>query len=119
MQLALRRFLSTNSAIALSVAVLFLLCLTAGAQSTAPAAPPAQAIPAQGNPVQLTPAQQRSAQLAADTAQLQALAAELKAAMEKSSKDTLSLNVIKKAQEVEKLAHKVRNEMRNSLLAGS
>jgi hypothetical protein len=65
--------------------------------------------------VPLTPAQQ----LAADTAKLQDLAAELKAAMEKSTKDTLSFAVIKKAQEVEKLAHKVHDEMRDSLLHGS
>jgi hypothetical protein len=89
-----------------------------------PQAPPGQPKPA---PVQtaaspavpLTPEQQRNAQLAADTAKLQELAADLKAAMDKSTKDTLSFSVIKKAQEVEKLAHKVRDEMRASLLHGS
>src|ERR1700728_3707793 len=51
-------------------------------------------------------------QLADDTARLLTLANELKAELDKSSKDTLSLSVIKKAEQVEKLAHKVRDEMR-------
>ena len=55
-------------------------------------------------------------QLADDTAKLLTLANELKKEMDKSSKDTLSLTVIKKAEEVEKLAHKVRDEMKESLV---
>jgi hypothetical protein len=55
-------------------------------------------------------------QLADDTAKLLTLANELKKEMDKSSKDTLSLSVIKKAQEVEKLAHKVQDEMKASLV---
>jgi len=55
---------------------------------------------------------QRKKQLAADTAKLLELANELKAEMDKSSKDTLSLNVMKKAEQVERLAHKVRDEMK-------
>jgi hypothetical protein len=54
-------------------------------------------------------------QLSGDTARLQLLANELKAEMDKSSKDTLSLSVIKKAEEVEKLAHKVEDELKASL----
>lgn len=54
-------------------------------------------------------------QLTEDTTKLQVLANELKAEMDKSSKDTLSLTVIKKAAEVEKLAHKVEDEMKASL----
>jgi hypothetical protein len=57
----------------------------------------------------------RQKQLAEDTAKLLVLANELKAEMDKSTKDTLSLGVIKKAEQVEKLAHKVRDEMRASL----
>jgi hypothetical protein len=56
--------------------------------------------------------QERKNQLAVDTAKLLQLANELKAEMDKSSKDTLSVNVIKKADQVEKLAHKVRDEMK-------
>jgi hypothetical protein len=55
---------------------------------------------------------QRKDQLAADTALLLKLANELKTEMDKSSKDELSLAVIKKADQVEKLAHKVRDEMK-------
>lgn len=51
-------------------------------------------------------------QLADDTAKLLSLANELKAELDKSTKDTLSLSVIKKAEAVEKLAHKVRDEMK-------
>lgn len=54
-------------------------------------------------------------QLADDTAKLLQLANELKAELDKSSKDTLSLSVMKKAEQVEKLAHKVRDEMKASL----
>lgn len=53
-------------------------------------------------------------QLADDTAKLLTLANELKAELDKSNKDTLSLGVIKKAEQVEKLAHKVRDEMKTS-----
>jgi hypothetical protein len=56
-----------------------------------------------------TPQQKR---LADDTAKLLTLANELKAELDKSSKDTLSLSVIRKAEQVEKLAHKVRDEMK-------
>jgi FtsZ-binding cell division protein ZapB len=59
--------------------------------------------------------QERKNQLAVDTAKLLQLANELKAEMDKSSKDTLSVNVIKKADQVEKLAHKVREEMKANL----
>ena len=48
-----------------------------------------------------------------DTDQLLALAMELKANVDKTTEDTLSLDVIKKTEEVEKLAKKVREEMKN------
>jgi hypothetical protein len=57
----------------------------------------------------------RQKQLADDTAMLLLLANELKAEMDKSTKDTLSLTVVKKAEQVEKLAHKVRDEMKKSI----
>jgi hypothetical protein len=62
-----------------------------------------------------TPMSPKQKQLTEDTTKLQVLANELKAEMDKSSKDTLSLTVIKKAAEVEKLAHKVEDEMKASL----
>jgi hypothetical protein len=61
-----------------------------------------------------TPQTPQQKQLADDTAQLLTLANELKAELDKSNKDTLSLSVIKKAEQVEKLAHKVRDEMKAS-----
>jgi len=61
------------------------------------------------------PASDRQKQLADDTAKLLVLANELKAEMDKSTRDTLSLTVVKKAEEVEKLAHKVRDEMKKSI----
>lgn len=57
---------------------------------------------------------QHQTQLEEDTARLLVLANELKAEMDKSTKDTLSLGVIKKAEEIEKLAKKVRGEMKES-----
>jgi hypothetical protein len=62
------------------------------------------------------PMSPKQKQLTDDTAKLQLLANELKTEMDKSSKDTLSLGVIKKAEEVEKLAHKVEDEMKASLV---
>jgi hypothetical protein len=47
-----------------------------------------------------------------DTDQLLALATELKQDVDKTTENTLSLDVIKKTEEVEKLAKKVREKMR-------
>ncbi len=54
-------------------------------------------------------------QLELDTEELSRLAAELKAEMDKSTKDTLSVGVVKKAEAVEKLAKKVETELKASL----
>jgi hypothetical protein len=56
----------------------------------------------------------RQKQLVADTQKLVALANELKADVEKSNKDTLSLDVVRKADEIEKLAKSVREKMKGS-----
>ncbi|HEX7728773.1 MAG TPA: hypothetical protein VF392_07035 [Terracidiphilus sp.] len=55
---------------------------------------------------------ERKKQLTDDSAHLLALATELKAEVDKTNKDTLSLNVIRKASEIERLAHDVREKMR-------
>ena len=47
-----------------------------------------------------------------DTDQLLKLATELKDAVDKSNENMLSLDVIRKADEVEKLAHSVKEKMR-------
>lgn len=60
----------------------------------------------------MTPAEARQAQLLADTQKLYQLTQELKAEVAKSNKDTLSIAVIKKAEEVEKLAKSLKEKMR-------
>ncbi|MDE3201742.1 MAG: hypothetical protein KGN79_12575 [Acidobacteriota bacterium] len=55
---------------------------------------------------------ERRKQLVNDSAKLLELATELKTEMDKTDKDTLSVGVIKKAAEIEKLAHDVRLKMR-------
>ncbi len=52
--------------------------------------------------------QQRHEQLVADTTKLLQLANELKSEVDKSTKDTLSVPVVIKAEEVGKLAKKLR-----------
>ena len=54
----------------------------------------------------------RQKRLVADTDKLLSLATDLKAQVDKSTKNTLSLDVIKKADEIEKLAHSVKERMK-------
>lgn len=56
----------------------------------------------------------RQKQIVADTQKLVELANELQADVQKSNKDTLSLDVIRKADEIEKLAKSVREKMKGS-----
>jgi hypothetical protein len=58
--------------------------------------------------------QEREAQLKRDTERLFKLATELKDYVDKSNENTLSLNVIKKADEIEKLAHSVKEKMKGN-----
>lgn len=60
----------------------------------------------------MTAAEARQAQLLADTQRLYQLTQELKEEVAKSNKDTLSVSVIKKADEVEKLAKSLKERMR-------
>ncbi len=55
---------------------------------------------------------ERQKKLIADTDHLLALANELKADMDKTTKDTMSIDVIKKAEEIEKLARSVKDRMK-------
>ena len=57
---------------------------------------------------------ERQKKLQEDTAKLLSLANELKADVDKSTKDTLSLDVVKKADEIEKLAHSVKEKMKGT-----
>jgi FlaG/FlaF family flagellin (archaellin) len=56
----------------------------------------------------LSPAERKRAELLADTEKLYQLTQELKAEVAKSNKDTLSVSVVKKAQEVERLAKSIK-----------
>jgi hypothetical protein len=55
----------------------------------------------------------RQKKLAADVDRLLALTNELKYSLDKTNKDQLSLEVMRKAAEIEKLAHDVQSRMKN------
>lgn len=55
---------------------------------------------------------ERKKELSDESAQLLTLAMALKAEVDKTNKDMLSLNVIRKADEIEKLAHNVKEKMK-------
>jgi uncharacterized membrane protein YhiD involved in acid resistance len=55
---------------------------------------------------------QRRKQISDESAMLVQLSTELKAEVDKTDKDTLSLAVIRKAQDIEKLAHAVKENMK-------
>ena len=57
---------------------------------------------------------ERQASLKKDTDQLFKLATELKTSVDKTSEYTLSLEVIKKAEEIERLAKNVKDKMKAS-----
>lgn len=54
----------------------------------------------------------RQAEIKKETDKLLQLATELKHSVDKSSENTLSLDVVKKAEEIEKLAKQVKEKMR-------
>jgi hypothetical protein len=54
----------------------------------------------------------RQKRLVADTDKLLALATDLKQQVDKTDKEILSVDVIKKADEIEKLAHSVKERMK-------
>ena len=56
--------------------------------------------------------QQRQQEIQKDTEKLLELATELKHAVDKSDENTLSLDVIKKAEQIEKLAKQVKEKMK-------
>jgi hypothetical protein len=111
-------------------AILFLAafaCLAQGGQDRQPVPPVANAhaTPNPGtssttdNAAQLTVQQktadadtERKKQITSDSSQLLTMAIALKAEVDKTNKDTLSLNVIRKADEIEKLAHTVKGKIK-------
>ena len=59
--------------------------------------------------------QLRHKEMTSDTEKLLALANQLKAETDKAVKDTLSMNAVRQAEQIEKLAHSVRETMRSSI----
>lgn len=55
---------------------------------------------------------ERKKQIADDSTRLLKMAADLKVEVDKTSKDTLSLDVIRRADEIERLAHDVKEKMK-------
>ena len=58
--------------------------------------------------------QERQAQLKRDTDKLLQLATDLKTEVDKSNENILAVDVVKKADEIEKLAHSVKEKMKGS-----
>ena len=57
---------------------------------------------------------ERQAALRKDTEKLLQLAEELKTSVDKSSASVLSIDVVRKAEQIEKLAHSVKDKMKGS-----
>jgi hypothetical protein len=57
-----------------------------------------------------SPVSERQKKLEADTDKLLALATDLKKSVDKTNKDILSVDVVKKAEEIEKLARSMKND---------
>jgi hypothetical protein len=70
--------------------------------------PPQAAEAKADNPTPATPEQLRMAQIEADTKQLYQLSAELRAEVFKTYRESLSLTVLKKAEQLEKLAKNLK-----------
>lgn len=112
--------LSPSSSNITIVAVLLLastFCIPASAQQqTSPPAPATKSDEAKSDAAPtapLTPEEKKRAELVADTEKLYKLTQELKAEVAKSNKDTLSVSVVKKAQEVERLAKSIKDRSRS------
>jgi hypothetical protein len=87
-----------------------------GAKAPAPAPAASQAAPApQQSKRPASAAGDPKKQLSDQSAQLLAMAIALKSEVDKTSKDTLSVAVIRKADEIEKLARSVKEKMKTSV----
>jgi hypothetical protein len=93
------------------------------ANGNSPAPPPGGGQPSVASPLAVPPGQNGvqdseaintdpKKQLAEESAKLLKLATDLKAEVDKTTKDTLSLTVIRKADEIEKLAHSVKETVK-------
>jgi len=102
------------------LSLLFLLAIPGNAQRQAPPRVDGTAAPADTDDAQQQIAhdmakkanEERQAALKADTDKLVKLAGELKDYVDKTNENVLSLEVLKKAEEIEKLAHSVKDKMK-------
>jgi hypothetical protein len=62
---------------------------------------------------------ERRREIGEDSTKLLKLATDLKTELDKTTKDTLSLGVIRKADEIERLAHSVREKMKLAMNASN
>jgi hypothetical protein len=97
----------------LSLVLCYPVCAVAQAQSASEPAKAAQSTEQKPASAPMTPAEKRKADLQADTEKLYKLTQELKVEVDKSNKDTLSVSVVKKAQEIERLAKSIKERSRN------
>jgi hypothetical protein len=111
-----------------TISILLLFAIPSPAQSQPPGPPAAQPPLMKGAPTRPTDADeaqqrqaremakqanlQRQAALKSDTDKLLKLAVDLKNYVDKSNENVLSLEVLKKAEEIEKLAHSVKDKMK-------
>jgi len=127
------RFKSLAERLLLFTALLMAFTFTAGAQDRPMPPPPAglqSPVPGQNQthiPPQPPPIpdeirkdmakranEERQAQLRRDTEHLFKLASELKQYVDKTNENTLSVDVLKKADEIEKLARSVKEKMKGN-----
>lgn len=92
-----------------AIAALLFLCLSGagGTQDSSPAVP-SVAAPQASQQAKETPTDART-----DAEQLFKLASELKTAVDKSNENVLSLQVVRRAEAVEKLAHELRQKIKD------
>jgi septal ring factor EnvC (AmiA/AmiB activator) len=95
------------------IAGLLLAGVLAGAQFVPP--PPSQAEKDMHQQQLKEANKKRQQDLKSDTDRLFQLATELKAAVDKTNENMLSLEVVRKADEVEKLAKRVREKMKETV----
>ena len=107
------------------ILLLLVLCAPQQLPSQQPPPPPRLDVPQTNDSGPAVPSQiqkdmekraneQRQADLKRDTERLVKLSTELKEYVDKSNENILSLDVMKKADEIEKLAHSVKTRMRGN-----
>jgi hypothetical protein len=109
----------------LTIAMLGVTLVTAGSvrvsggQMPAPSLPWANQMPSMSQPDSMRRAEQRrmlmserQKRLVEDTDKLLALSTALKEQVDESNKDVLSLDMVKKAEQIEKLAHSVKERIK-------